>query len=68
MSCPQREKLTVDYVDAIKIFSATVSRLRECQGNGQPEFAEQHKATELARLHVSNIRVTLDMHRAEHGC
>jgi hypothetical protein len=53
--------------DAVVIFSASVSRLKKCNGNGNG-FADAHLATELARLHADHARNMLILHRGEHGC
>jgi hypothetical protein len=65
--CPDRERLTIQYHDSVVVFSASVSRLKECNGNGNG-FADVHRATEQARLHAENARTMLNAHRAEHGC
>jgi hypothetical protein len=67
-TCHDRERLTVQYHDAVEMFSASVKLLRECNGYTPRTFADQHRATELARLHSENARVTLELHRHEHGC
>jgi hypothetical protein len=66
-TCPDRERLTSEYHDAVVKFSATVSHLKECNGNGNG-FADAHRTTELARLHTENARIMLELHRAEHDC
>jgi hypothetical protein len=66
-TCPDREKLTIQYDEAVVIFSASVTCLRGRNGNGNG-FAEAQHATELARLHAETARIMLAMHRAEHSC
>jgi hypothetical protein len=65
--CPDRERLTTQYHDAVVIFSASVTHLKGCNGDGNG-FAEAQRETDVARLHAENARVMLEMHRAEHGC
>jgi hypothetical protein len=65
--CPDRERLIIQYNDAVIMFSASVGRLKGCNGDGKG-FAEAQRATELARLHAENARLMLEMHRAEHNC
>jgi hypothetical protein len=66
-ACPDRERFTIKYHDAVVIFSASVHRLRECNGDGNG-FAAAQRQTELARLNAENARMTLEIHRAEHNC
>ena len=66
-SCPHRERLTIEYYDAVVLFSASVTTLKECDGN-RHRFVEAHQASERARLHVENARMMLGIHRDEHGC
>lgn len=67
-TCIDRELLIVEYHHAVEAFSESVKLLRDCHGDGFKRFAAQHRATELARLHVDNVRQILEVHRAEHGC
>jgi hypothetical protein len=48
--------------------SLIIALLRQWNGDCSDEFAEQYKATELARLHTEEIRLMLLLHRSEHGC
>ena len=66
--CPHRERLCIKYDDAVVLFSASVTLLRQCHGDSSDEFAEQFKATELARLDAEDVRLRLELHRNEHGC
>ena len=66
--CKHREKLCVEYDDAVVLFSASVTLLRQCHGDNSHEFAEQYKVTELARLDTEDVRLRLELHRNEHGC
>jgi hypothetical protein len=65
--CEHRERLAIQYNDAVVKFAASVNRLKECNGNGNG-FAEVQRATELARLQAENARLMLEMHCAEHNC
>jgi hypothetical protein len=65
--CEHRERLTIQYNDAVVTFAAAVNHLKECNGSGNG-FAEAQRAAELARLHAENARLMLEMHRAEHNC
>jgi hypothetical protein len=66
--CKHREKLCVEYDDAVVLFSASVTLLRHCHGDSFHDFAEQYKVTELARLDTEDVRLRLELHRKEHGC
>ncbi len=66
-TCPARERLIVQYHDAVVMFSASISRLKACNGDGKG-FAQAHRETKLARLHTENARLMLEMHRSEHDC
>jgi hypothetical protein len=65
--CEHRERFTIQYNDAVVMFSASVQRLKECNADGNG-FAAAQRASELARLHAENARLMLEMHRAEHNC
>ena len=67
LKCEHRERLTIQYNDAVVTFAASVSCLKECNGNGNG-FAKAQRATETARLHAENARLMLEIHRAEHNC
>jgi hypothetical protein len=66
-TCPDRERLAIQYHDAVVLFSASVQCLKDCNGDGNG-FAAAQRQTELARLSTENARVMLEHHRAEHGC
>ena len=67
--CDNRDRLLTEYRDAVVMFSASVSRLKECHGHGDGNgFAAAQRAPEHARLHAENARLMLEMHRSEHGC
>ena len=66
-TCSDRERLIVEYNEAVQKLSESVNRLKACNGDGHG-FAEAHRATEKARLHAENTRMMLELHRAEHGC
>ena len=66
-TCPDRERLIVQYHNAVVMFSASISRLKACNGDGKG-FSATHRETELARLHAENARLMLEMHRSEHDC
>jgi hypothetical protein len=63
--CIKRDRLIRDWHEAVLKFSDSLGRLRKCRAS---KFADQHKATEVARLNCENARMMLDLHRAEHGC
>jgi hypothetical protein len=63
--CIQRDRLISDWHEAVQGFSDSLGRLRKVAESG---FAEQYKATELARLHCENARMIVELHRTEHGC
>jgi hypothetical protein len=67
-TCSERERLIVEYHQAVEMFSRNVKLLRECNGDGYHKFQERHRATEIARLHAENARLMVDFHRTEHGC
>jgi hypothetical protein len=58
--CIKRDRLIHDWHEAVLKFSDSLSRLRKCAAS---RFADQHKATEIARLHCENARMMLDVHR-----
>jgi hypothetical protein len=65
-NCPDRDHLVRKWHEAVEGFSISVSQLKASIGNDH--FADQHQATEQARLNAENIRTMLELHRAEHGC
>jgi len=66
-TCPDRERLAIQYSDAVVIFSASKSRLKGCNGNGNG-FADEQRIAELAQQHAENTRIMLELHRAAHDC
>ena len=66
-TCDDRKRLLAEYQDALRKFSAAVGRLQECDRDAR-RFADEHLATEMARLHAENTRTMLNLHRDEHGC
>ena len=66
-TCEDRERLVTEYRDALGKFSAAVKRLRQCDRDAH-RFADEHQATEIARLHAENARAMLELHRSQHGC
>jgi hypothetical protein len=65
--CEERERLIIQWHDAILAFGNCVGGLaaRNNSGNG---FAAHYEKTERARLHAENARTILELHRSEHGC
>ena len=66
-ACEHREQLITEWHEAVVRFSHAVKRLRQCDGDAR-RFADEHHATEQARLHAENARMMLNLHRDEHGC
>jgi hypothetical protein len=64
--CSERERLTVEYHEAIVTFSERSKLLRE--RIDFDKFAEQYDATEQARKRAENARTALNYHRTEHRC
>ena len=64
--CERRNQLVKEWHEAVAKFSDSVSQLRASIGDGT--FAEQYRATELARLHADNAHAILELHRSEHEC
>jgi hypothetical protein len=67
-ACPDRKRITIRYRAAALIFSDSIGQLQECNENGLHKFEEQHRATELARLHTENARRLLELHLIKHDC
>ena len=65
-TCPQRDHLMDEWNDAVAKFSTSIRRLKAAIGDGR--YADEHRATELARQRAENARTMLELHRAEHGC
>jgi len=65
--CEQRERLLGEWQESVANFSDAVKRLRQCNEDGS-KFAEQHEATERARLHAENARMIVEHHPSDHGC
>jgi hypothetical protein len=65
-TCPRRDRLTDEWHEAVRKFSTSVIRLHAAIGN--QTFADEHRSTEQARLHVENAYTMLELHRSEHGC
>ena len=66
-ACNRREHLITEWLAAVAKFSAAVKRLRQCDRDAR-RFADEHHATEQARLHADDARARLALHREEHGC
>jgi hypothetical protein len=64
--CVHRNQLVKEWNEAVLSFSKAVSLLKASNANGV-EFAKQYHITEEARLHAENARLTLELHRTEHG-
>ena len=66
LTCPRRDQLTDDWNQAVSEFSKSIRRLKAAIGN--ESYADEHRATEQARLHAENARTMLNLHGEEHGC
>jgi hypothetical protein len=66
-TCPDRDKLILEWRESVSTFSDNVKRLAECTGNGD-WFLNQFYVTDLARKNCEEVHNALKLHRTEHGC
>jgi hypothetical protein len=66
-ACPQRERLIVEWNEAVLKFSKSIRRLKAAIEDG--DFADQHRAIELARQHAENaLNDSTTLPRRTHNC
>ena len=70
MSCESKSQLTLSWKSAVEEYSEVVRLL---SGNGigvlsKVEYERLRIKAEKVRLESDNARLTLDIHRQEHGC